>query len=101
MPHKQHSMRAAVNWLGSAGFNGLIAFILAVVLSMAPNTRASALETVTFEEMSPGGPGTGGVIPVLNFYAAKGVIFNAVALDYSKGLAIPNFAHSGTKAIET
>jgi hypothetical protein len=68
---------------------------------MAANSRASALETVTFEEMSPGGPGTGGVIPVLNFYAAKGVIFNAVAIDYSKGLAIPNFAHSGTKAVET
>lgn len=30
-----------------------------------------------------------------------GVQFNnPVALDYSKGLAIPNFAHSGTKAIE-
>ena len=98
---KQHSMRGAEHRLGSAAFDGLIALMLAVVISMASNTRASAVEVVTFEEMSPDGPGTGGVIPVMNFYAAKGVIFNAVALDYSKGLAIPGFAHSGTKAIET
>jgi hypothetical protein len=78
-----------------------MALLLAVVLSVTPNTRASAVEIVTFEEMSPDGPGTGGVIPVLNFYAAKGVIFNAVAIDYSRGIAIPGFAHSGTKAIET
>ncbi len=64
-------------------------------------SRAQGAQVITFEEMSPDGPGTGGVIPVLNFYSAKGVIFNAVALDYSKGIAIPNFAHSGTKAIET
>ncbi|HEX3418119.1 MAG TPA: hypothetical protein VHT21_17200 [Stellaceae bacterium] len=51
--------------------------------------------------MTPDGPGTGGAVPVLNFYAAQGVIFKAVALDFSKGLAIPNFAHSGTRAIET
>jgi hypothetical protein len=101
MAHKQHAMRGAGNWLSSAGFDGLMALILAVVLWMTPNTRASAVEIVTFEEMSPDGPGTGGVIPVLNFYDAKGVIFNAVAIDYSKGLAIPGFAHSGMKAIET
>jgi hypothetical protein len=89
------------SWLGRAGFEGLTALLLAVALSMIPNARASAVEIVTFEEMSPDGPGTGGVIPVLNFYAAKGVIFHAVALDYSKGIAIPGFAHSGTKAVET
>jgi len=101
MARRRHSMHGADHRLGSPGFQSLAAIILALVLSIAPNTRASAVEIVTFEEMSPDGPGTGGVIPVMNFYAAKGVIFNAVAIDYSKGLAIPGFAHSGTRAIET
>ncbi len=73
--------------------------LLALVLFAAK--PAAAAEIITFEEMSPDGPGTGGVIPVLNFYAARGIIFRAVALDYSKGIPIPNFAHSGTKGIET
>jgi hypothetical protein len=101
MVRKQSSMRGTANWLGAAGFDGLKALLLAVALSVTPGSPASAVETVTFEELSPDGPGTGGVIPVLNFYAAKGVIFNAVAIDYSKGIAIPGFAHSGTKAVET
>jgi len=64
-------------------------------------TTTSAAEVITFEEIAAAGPGEGSGTPVLNFYAARGVIFKAVALDYSKGIAIPNFAHSGTKAIET
>lgn len=79
----------------------LIALLAALPLAAISGTPASAVETVTFEELSPDGPGTGGVVPVLNFYAAKGVIFSAVAIDYSKGIAIPGFAHSGTKAVET
>jgi hypothetical protein len=71
------------------------------MLALSAARVAAAPEIITFEEMSPDGPGTGGVIPVLNFYASRGVIFRAVALDYSKGIAIPNFAHSGTKGIET
>jgi hypothetical protein len=68
----RHSMRGANHWLGSTGFHCLIGVILALMLSMAPDGRASAVEIVTFEEMSPDGPGTGGVIPVMNFYAMKG-----------------------------
>ena len=82
-------------------FAGWRVVLCIALMWMSIISNAHAAEVITFEEMSPDGRGTGGVIPVLNFYAAKGVIFNAVALDYSKGIAIPNFAHSGTKAIET
>lgn len=74
----------------SAGPLGLLVLLLFV-------SRPAAAEIITFEEMSPGG----GALPVLNFYADRGVIFRAVARDYSQGVPVPNFAHSGTKAIET
>jgi hypothetical protein len=77
------------------------ACFLVLVLTLFNAPTAGAAEIITFEEMSPDGPGTGGVIPVLNFYASRGVIFRAVALDYSKGVPVPNFTHSGTKGIET
>jgi hypothetical protein len=80
----------------------LSAVCLVVSLLTLVNARAAgAAEIITFEEMTPGGPGTGGAVPVLNFYASRGVIFRAVALDYSKGVPVPNFTHSGTKGIET
>lgn len=60
-------------------------------------SRPAAAEIITFEEMSP----NGGPAQVLNFYADRGIIFRASAFDYSKGPVIPNFAHSGTKGIET
>ena len=60
-------------------------------------SRPAAAELITFEEMSP----NGAAVPVLNFYADRGVIFRASAFDYTKGPVIPNFAHSGTKGIET
>lgn len=78
-----------------------LATFLVFALTFLVGSPASATETIRFEEMTPDGPGTGGAVPVLNFYAAQGVIFRAVALDFPKGLAIPNFAHSGTRAIET
>jgi hypothetical protein len=62
---------------------------------------ASAAQLITFEEINAAGRGEGDGTAVLNFYAAQGVVFKAEALDYSKGIAIQNFAHSGTKAIET
>ncbi|GAB6274665.1 MAG: hypothetical protein STSR0004_15290 [Peptococcaceae bacterium] len=53
------------------------------------------------EDLSTGGPGQGGQVEVSGQYEDKGIIFNGpVALDYSKGLAIPDFTRSGTKAIE-
>ncbi|KAF5435283.1 Serine protease, subtilase family [Candidatus Methanophagaceae archaeon] len=56
---------------------------------------------IDFEDLSTSGSGQGGQIEVSTQYENKGIIFNSpVVLDYSKGLAIPDFAHSGTKAIE-
>lgn len=56
---------------------------------------------INFDDLVTGGLGTGGPIPVTNQYASEGITFNSpVAIDFSKGNAIPGFAHSGTNAIE-
>lgn len=56
---------------------------------------------ITFDDLNTGGLGTGGPIPVTSQYASKGATFNSpVAIDFSKGNAIPGFTHSGTNAIE-
>jgi hypothetical protein len=61
-------------------------------------SRPAAAEIITFEEMTPGGA----AVPVLDFYANRGVIFRASAIDYTKGpTVIPNFVHSGTNAVVT
>lgn len=64
-------------------------------------SAASAQQLITFEEINAAGRGEGDGTAVLNFYGARGIVFKAEALDYSKGIAIPNFAHSGNKAVET
>lgn len=56
---------------------------------------------IDFEDLAPDGPGTPATVLVTSQYADKGITFNGpVALDYSKGIPIPGFARSGTKAIE-
>lgn len=56
---------------------------------------------INFDDLVAGGLGTGGPIAVTNQYASQGVTFNSPrAIDFSKGTAIPGFAHSGTNAIE-
>lgn len=56
---------------------------------------------VNFENLVTTGRGQGGQTAVSDQYADKGVIFNSpVVLDYSKGIPVPGFARSGTKAIE-
>ncbi|MGH9848872.1 MAG: PKD domain-containing protein [Blastocatellia bacterium] len=56
---------------------------------------------INFDDLPAGGPGTPAAVTVISQYADKGVTFNGpVALDYSKGLPIPGFAHSGNIAIE-
>ncbi len=56
---------------------------------------------IDFEDLPAGGSGTPATVLVIDQYAAKGIKFNGpVALDYSKGVPVPGFAHSGTKAIE-
>jgi hypothetical protein len=78
----------------------VLAMAAALALSTALGSGAQAVEVITFEELAapPVGAGTG--LAVLNFYASRGIIFDAAAaLDFSQD--IPNFARSGTKAIET
>lgn len=67
-----------------------------------PGIASQAGPTViNFDDLVTGGLGTGGPIHVTNQYASQGVTFNSpVAIDFSKGDAIPGFAHSGTNAIE-
>jgi hypothetical protein len=59
--------------------------------------------TIDFDDLPAGGPGTAATVRLGAQYIDKGVVFepSAVALDYSLGVAIPGFAHSGAKAIET
>src|SRR4029077_5636880 len=68
-----------------------------LALSLVASRPATA-EIITFEELTP----NGGALPVLDFYANRGVIFQASAIDFTKGPPIvANFARSGTKAVET
>jgi hypothetical protein len=71
------------------------------VSSLANNSVFGGPVVIDFEDLPANGPGTPAAVVVISQYAAKGITFNSpVALDYSKGLLIPGFAHSGTKAIE-
>ena len=74
----------------SAGRFGLLLLLLVV-------SRPAAAEIITFEDLSPGS----GAVQVLNFYANRGVIFRAVARDYTQIVPPTGIAHSGTNAIET
>jgi len=67
-----------------------------------PSVAVHAGPTViNFDDVITGGLGTGGPISVTDQYASQGVSFNSpVAVDFSKGNSIPDFAHSGTIAIE-
>ncbi len=72
--------------------------VLAICLTVPP---AFAQQLIGFDELATTGPGQGGQLRVFADYASRGVTFNGPwALDYSKGLPIPGFAHSGTIAIE-
>jgi len=70
--------------------------VLATFLWIMPAlTRA---DVVDFESLPAPGWGTGGLV-LKN--QVPGIIFeNATVFDYSQGIVRPNFAHSGTKAIE-
>ncbi len=57
--------------------------------------------TINFDDIVTVGASGGGATPVTDQYASKGVTFNgARAVDFSKGMAIPGFTHSGNIAIE-
>jgi len=80
-------------------FPRLFGSFLALLCLLALPSQCLAA-TVDFESLPAPGNGTAG-LNVKNQFAGEGIIFqNAAALDYSQGIPIPNFAHSGTKAIE-
>jgi hypothetical protein len=76
-----------------------IAF-MAFLMTASHPPKPLATTNISFESLPAPGSGTGG-LEVRNQFAASGVIFQPVtALDYSLGIPILNFAHSGTKAVE-
>lgn len=82
------------------GFFSRLAKLTMIILCTVLCVSA-APTVINFDNLVTGGWGTGGPIPVTNQYSAQGVTFNSpVAIDFSKGIAIPGFAHSGTIAIE-
>src|SRR5690349_3570496 len=75
-------------------------FLAACVLGSLCLPTSHASTVIDFESLAAPGSGTGGLV-VRNQFASSGVIFDPViALDYSLGIPIPGFAHSGTRAIE-
>ena len=58
--------------------------------------------TIDFEDIATSGLGQGGQTLVGNQYSGRGVAFvrGVPVIDYSKGQAVPGFAHSGTRAIQ-
>lgn len=57
--------------------------------------------TINFDDIVTVGASGGGATPVTDQYASKGVTFSgARAVDFSEGMAIPGFTHSGNIAIE-
>ncbi len=78
--------------------------LTAAVGFIGPGSAFAVPVIIDFEDLAAGGHGTPATVAVTTQYLAKGVTFTGpvppVALDYSKGISIPGFARSGTKAIE-
>src|SRR5262249_53870180 len=82
--------------------NLLKASILLEVVVFTLSVSAAPI-VIDFEDLPAGPPGTDALVFVSGQYADQGILFFPFpsAFDYSRGsLAIPGFAHSGTKAIE-
>jgi hypothetical protein len=80
----------------------MAAFIKACLLVCLATASmlAQAQIVIDFEDLQAGGLGMPAQVYVEAQYGGKGVLFlNAAAIDYSAGIAIPGFAHSGTKAV--
>ena len=72
--------------------------LLGAALTPAALAAQGDSTVLTFEEFTTTGPGTGGQARLTDQY--PGVRFNSAwILDYSQGIPIPRFAHSGTRAI--
>lgn len=80
----------------------LIMLVLAVAPPTASRTVAASPVVIDFEDLPAGGRFDRTQVAVVDQYADRGITFNhPAAFDYSKGSgAIPDFAHSGTKAME-
>lgn len=82
-------------------FRWVVATVAGLVMS---GTAVASTVVIDFEDLAAGGEGTPALVALTTQYAARGVTFTGpgapVALDYSKGIALPGFAHSGVKAIE-
>jgi hypothetical protein len=62
---------------------------------------ARTTTVINFDDLVTGGWGTGGPILVTNQYTSKGITFSGSrAINYSEGIPIPGFAHSGNIALE-
>jgi len=73
---------------------------LAVLAVLYAVPGLATAQVIDFESLHAPGNGTGGLI-LKNQLSGEGVLFqNATALDFSQGIAIPNFAHSGSAAVE-
>ena len=84
------------------------AAVLLVQIAQSPRPPAdvatlpiqSGPVVIDFEDVATAGMGEGGQVVVDNQYASRGITFNRVfVMDYSKGIGISGFAHSGTKAV--
>jgi PASTA domain len=77
--------------------------ILAMAFSLSTPSALHLQGTVviTFEDQTAAdGPGTGVRVYVERQYAEQGVLFNRPAVfDYDRGIAVPGFAHSPSRAI--
>lgn len=93
-------MRGPVLKYGSSVFCLFILLTLLLLGTSSHSANPPAITIINFETLSAPGSGTGG-FTVRNQFAADGIIFQPViALDYSQGIPIPNFTHSGTKAVQ-
>lgn len=77
----------------------LLAIAFMAILMSASRPAPLATTVINFESLAAPGNGTGG-LEVRNQFAANVIFQPVTALDYSLGIPIPNFAHSGTKAVE-
>jgi hypothetical protein len=104
--HKQGISSEPINVIkpireqGTAGQTGTTSQA-GTVGQFGPVHLAGSTTLINFDDLVTGGAGGGGAILATNQYASKGVNFSgARAIDFSKGMAIPGFAHSGTIALE-
>ena len=88
-------------WLFAKAASSLVLLHVILPAALAQITAPDPIDFIDFEDLPANGPGTPALV-VSNQYASRGVVFNGpVVIDYSIGiLAIPGFAHSGSKALE-